>query len=317
MSTTLQILPDFDQLNNSLEQGLWGGIVLSLAEGLEVFNRSEHGELEVPNEAFELIAFLRKTGVPVDLAAGLKDMPAQGKAASSPKGTDLIGELRWVDPQGHVVVTLKGLAISIDDFEKGIGLGTPHYKDPDYTYDFLVSLLNGDTRINASKHDDPYLEVGEGGKATVEGKGGDDHLFVWHQKDVDFDGGKGSDTLEFGHEFGSFPGPAVGAAVDLTKGKGTNPFGGTLKLKDVENVVGVFNKNNDLRGDKEDNFLLGGTAADKLRGEGGDDTIYVKYWTSLAARPMSADGGKGHDTLDAELRPLRTITESQLVVVRP
>ena len=118
-----------------------------------------------------------------------------------------------------------------------------------------------------------------------------------------------SDTLEFSHEFGFFPGPPVGAVVDLTKGTGTNPFGGTLKLKHVENVAGVFDKNNDLRGDKHDNFLLGGNAADKLRGEGGDDTIHV------SGTGTTADGGKGHDMLQAELSDTAPFTGSGVNIV--
>ena len=165
----------------------------------------------------------------------------------------------------------------------------------------MVSLLDGDVRIIGSKFDDDGIEVGEGGTATIKSKGGDDHIYVWHQKAIVFNGGGGSDTIEFAHQIGGFDGAPIGAVIDLTAGTGTNPFGGAIKLKKVENVVGEFDSSNSLRGDKHDNRLNGGIAADTLRGEGGDDTIVVKYHTTLNPRATIADGGKGTDTLYAEL----------------
>jgi Ca2+-binding RTX toxin-like protein len=142
------------------------------------------------------------------------------------------------------------------------------------------------------------------GSATVNGNDGNDRLFVWHQKNVDYDGGSGSDTIEFSWNIGFYDNPTAGATVDLTAGTGTNPWGGTLILANVENVIGEFGHDNDLRGDAAPNYLQGGTAVDHLRGEGGNDTIYVKYWSKpfdQSARGTVADGGTGTDTLVAEL----------------
>jgi Ca2+-binding RTX toxin-like protein len=154
--------------------------------------------------------------------------------------------------------------------------------------------------ITGSSGDDPSIEVGEGGTATINGNGGNDNVLVWHQKTIVYDGGPGSDTITFDYEQG-FHAFTAGAVVDLTQGTGTNPFGGDLHLSNVENVVGVFNFNNNLRGNSDANFLQGGIAVDQLKGEGGNDTIHVKYWTDIGERAMLADGGDGTDTLVAEL----------------
>ena len=200
-----------------------------------------------------------------------------------------------------VAMTIEGLSITEAEIDAGLQIGTPNEGDTGFSYPFMVSLLDGDVRIIGSKFDDAGIEVGEGGTATIKSKAGDDHIYVWHQKAIVFNGGGGSDTIEFAHQIGGFDGAPIGAVIDLTAGTGTNPFGGAIKLKKVENVVGEFDSSNSLRGDKHDNRLNGGIAADTLRGEGGDDTIVVKYHTTLNPRATIADGGKGTDTLYAEL----------------
>lgn len=94
---------------------------------------------------------------------------------------------------------------------------------------------------------------------------GKDTLWVWHQKTIDFDGGKRSDTIRFEYQTGSFPQAASGAVVDLAAGTGTNPHGGEIKLNNIENVIGQFGKSNDLLGNESDNFLRGGVMSDTLR----------------------------------------------------
>ena len=230
------------------------------------------------------------------LAPSIKCLP-EG-AISAAEASRIVTGVTWFDLKDHKVAELSGISVPFSVFQEGVT-----NTNSEERYPFFVSLLDGDVSVAGSAKGDYDLEVGEGGNAAVKGESGDDHLYIWHQKNVVFDGGGGVDTIEFGYYegFADLSALPTGAVVDLTKGNGTNPFGGTLKVKHVENVAGVFDKNNDLRGDKHDNFLLGGTAVDKLRGEGGDDTIHVKYWTSSAARPMTADGDKGHDTLQVEL----------------
>jgi Ca2+-binding RTX toxin-like protein len=208
--------------------------------------------------------------------------------------------LSFNDAGNNPVFTISGLSIKLTDFTAGLQIGTAHEGDPDYSYPFLVSLLDGDVTVTGSAGNDQHMEIGAGGTATVNGNEGNDNLYVWHAKTIFYDGGSGSDTITFDYQEG-FHSFSAGAVVDLTLGTGTNPFGGALHLSNVENVIGVFNFNNDLRGSAADNFLQGGTAVDQLRGEGGNDTIYVKYWTDAGPRAMLADGGTGTDRLIAEL----------------
>ncbi len=216
---------------------------------------------------------------------------------------DVISGLVWKNTAGKVLARLDGISITNAELEAGLGIGTPDEGNNDLSYSFLVSLLDGPVTVTGGKRDDDDMEVGEGGKAVVKGKAGDDRLYVWHEKDVSFDGGKGVDTIVFGHNIGSAPVLDLphGAVVDLRKGTGVNPHGGALKLKLVENVIGRFEGGNDIRGDKEDNFIAGGIGADELRGDAGDDTILVKYHVTMDPRETIADGGKGKDTLSVEL----------------
>ena len=167
-------------------------------------------------------------------------------------------------------------------------------------------MLDGDLTVTGGAVDDRHIEVGAGGIATINGNGGNDNVNVWHAKTIYYDGGADADTITFDYEQGYHPFTA-GAIVDLAHGTGTNPFGGELHLSNVEDVVGVFDHHNDLRGNDVANYIQGGTAVDQLRGAGGNDTIYVKYWTELGERStivdgaMLADGGSETDKLIAEL----------------
>jgi Ca2+-binding RTX toxin-like protein len=193
-------------------------------------------------------------------------------------------------------MSLKNLDIDSDEFLAG-------YSDDDSfnRYPYVVSLFDGAAKIKGNDSGNSYLEVGQGGKAVVDGEGGNDVLHVWHQKTVDFDGGKGSDTLDFGQNFGRIDDlPETGATVDLRNGTGANPWGGTIKLTSVENVMGFYGAANVLTGDDGANRITSGGYGDALKGMGGNDTITV--WASFVTeadgpRNLHADGGKGIDTL--------------------
>ena len=121
---------------------------------------------------------------------------------------------------GKIAMTIEGLSITEAEIDAGLGIGTPNEGDTGFTYPFMVSLLDGDVRITGSKFDDDGIEVGEGGTARIKGKGGDDHIYVWHQKAIVFNGGGGDDTIEFAHQIGGFDGAPIGAVIDLTAGQG-------------------------------------------------------------------------------------------------
>jgi Ca2+-binding RTX toxin-like protein len=166
-------------------------------------------------------------------------------------------------------------------------------------YDALVGGLHGNLIATGDKFGN-ILEIGQGGKATVDAGGGDDLLEIWHSKNAVIDGGTGSDTIQFDSYLSTPPAQTAVAKINLAAGTGTNPFGGTLTVKNVENLDN-FNGASDFRGDGRDNNFRVGTQASTLMGRGGDDEISIWLHTTADPRPMVADGGTGKDTLFAEL----------------
>ena len=147
------------------------------------------------------------------------------------------------------------------------------------------------------------LEVGTGGTAAISSGEGNDHVYVWHQKNIVYDGGTGTDAVAFGAQFGSTPTPTTGLTVNLTTGTGTNPYGGTLKLTNVEDVTGTA-KNDNIIGNAADNKLgtffvdgalynIGGN--DRIRGIAGND--FIGFFPHAGEKIVQADGGAGIDEL--------------------
>ena len=197
------------------------------------------------------------------------------------------------------------------------GLGNPSIgvgSDLTVSYPFMVSLLDGRVNVTGGNLSDRFLEVGAGGKATVESGAGDDKLFVWHQKTVDFDGGKGIDTILFTSNYGDpYPtGYKQQLVIDLGKGKGDNPYGGTLKLHHVENVVGTSQADK-ITGDDHANVIGDGAfdvGADIIKAKGGNDVVKL---APLSLGGIHADGGKGVDELQFCV-DLRTTAEGTAVL---
>jgi Ca2+-binding RTX toxin-like protein len=202
---------------------------------------------------------------------------------------------QWNDPD-LTVMSMKNIAVDPDTFVAGMS-----DDDLPARYDYGVSLFNGADKIAGGEHGDQYIEVGAGGKAAVDSGDGNDTVYVWHRKNVDFDGGKGSDTLIFNNVVSgdSDTYPSVGATVDLGKGTATNPWDGAITLKNVENIVGYLNAANAIIGNNDANHITTGGFGDTVKGLGGNDVITAEaYFGDLGtARNMHLDGGKGIDTL--------------------
>lgn len=245
-----------------------------------------------------------KTWLPVHPepeSASLDDLP-------NPNATVAI--LEWLDLDENVIETFSGLSLKFSDFVAGATL-----TDSSARYDFLVSLRDGNLKVNGSSGSDLALEVGEGGTARVFGKAGFDKLHVWHQKNVVFDGGADSDTLLF-QPFTGFhtltPTPTQQLIVNLATGVGQNPFGGTLALKNVENVVGTAEADR-ITGNNAANVIGDGAfdiGADTVKGLGGDDVIKRGSF----AVGGSYDGGDGFDELSfaldmPTLDPVRSVLD--------
>jgi len=227
---------------------------------------------------------------------------------------ETISKVTITNAQGALIATLSGLSISQSAFNAGLGIGTPNEGNNSVTYPFLVSLLDGNIQITGSASSDRFLEVGAGDKATVDSGKGDDKLFVWHQKTVDFDGGRGVDTILFNSNLGNpYPTPfKQQLVVDLDKGKGHNPYGGTLKLKHVENVVGTAQADK-ITGDDHANVIGDGAfdvGADTIKTRGGNDVVKV---APLSHGGVHADGGKGVDELQFDVT-LATTAEGTTIL---
>lgn len=197
-----------------------------------------------------------------------------------------------------VAARLTGLSVPVAEFEAGLGIGTPDEGNNEVSYAYLVSLLNGPVIVTGTADDEQCLEVGSGGRATVNSFAGDDALFLWHAKNLIWNGGAGTDTLRFGPQIGHILTPPGGAVVDLTTGNGRNPYGGTLKLSGVENVF-ALDETDFLRGNAANNVFDGQGGADTIRGEAGADqiSIDVNVADGAVAPGRFVDGGPGIDSL--------------------
>ena len=240
--------------------------------------------------------------------------PKQASASALSPDQAVITGIIFTDPAGHDIYKIKGLSIPYPNFLAGLGLNASHSSsDPAVSYPYLVSLFDGKIDIKGSSSSDRFLEVGAGGKATVKSGAGDDKLFVWHQKTVDFDGGKGIDTILFTSNYGDpYPtGYKQQLVIDLGKGKGDNPYGGTLKLHHVENVVGTSQADK-ITGDNHANVIGGAfdVGADIIKAKGGNDVVKL---APLSLGGIHADGGKGVDELQFCV-DLRTTAEGTAVL---
>jgi Ca2+-binding RTX toxin-like protein len=222
--------------------------------------------------------------------------------------TDQIAEIRWLAPHGGrsapdnvddihdpnlTIMALSGISLDLKTFVDKVTS-----TDASARYSYLVSLMDGAIHIDGGRPGDQDIEVGKGGAAAVNGGGGDDTVWIWQEKDIWVDGGKGSDTLDFGDQAGgTLARTHTGVTIDLSEKTAANPFGGAIHYRHVENVVGWHGAANKLVGDDQDNTLTSGNFGDMLRGKDGDDTIVVDTYSGHGPRNLFADGGQGRDTL--------------------
>lgn len=213
-------------------------------------------------------------------------------------GAPVVTGVDWLDKDRTTLVRLTGLSVDVDAFNAGL-----HQTSSSDLYEFWTSLLVGKINVTGSSGDDLFLEVGQGGTGKVNSGGGDDTLYLWHNKNVVYNGGAGSDTLMLEHFDGGGAGnPSTGINVNLATGAATtNPFGGTLKLIGVENVTGTF-LNDVLKGNNAANKFdadAGGSdgGVDKIFGAGGDDFIIIAGSRDGLAHANVANGSTGVDTL--------------------
>lgn len=164
----------------------------------------------------------------------------------------------------------------------------------DEAYRRFVGLFDDDTQVTGTKFND-RIEVGAGND-TVHGNGGDDIVWKWSPGNLVYDGGDGYDVLNFGTDNGAyFPNtPTQGLVIDLKSGTGANPWGGTLKLKSVEKIIGTDAADKIYGSDKADWIETQDYGADLVKARGGNDTVVL--WPF--ANGARLDGGAGRDTLN-------------------
>ena len=198
---------------------------------------------------------------------------------------------------GELVFSIDGISISYSDFVSAMGITTPGSpSSPWTTYPYVVSIFNGDLTITGNAASN-RLEVGAHGTATVNSGAGNDKLYVWHNKNIVFDGGADIDTILFTSALGNpYPiAPVQQLILNLATGTGQNPYGGTLSIAQntVENVVGTAQADI-ITGNDQANVIGDGafdTGADIVNAMGGNDTVRRAPF----AQGGSYDGGAGFD----------------------
>jgi Ca2+-binding RTX toxin-like protein len=121
---------------------------------------------------------------------------------------------------------------------------------------------------------------GGDGDDTITGNAGSNSLFGGAGNDT-LDGGAGIDTVFFNTFTGNSAAPSQGVTVNLGLFTATDPYGGTDRVSDFENVQGTdFNDtlignsgSNSLAGLAGDDVLNGGVGFDNLVGGAGNDTL--------------------------------------------
>jgi Ca2+-binding RTX toxin-like protein len=153
--------------------------------------------------------------------------------------------------------------------------------------------LEGDDSLLGGDGDDSL--VGHAGRDRVEGGAGSDRLLQATWDNDTLDGGIGVDTLLL-----QTADSAV--TVDLAAGTmlgGDSAGTATATLLNIEFVdAGGVDRSVHMIGTSGNNFLRGGTAADRIFGGDGDDTI---YGSSFEANANGDDlsGGAGNDLISA------------------
>lgn len=217
-----------------------------------------------------------------------------------------VDSITYTDLAGNVAGTLTGLSGDPEDY-----LAAMQSTDALVRYAFWNSLFDGNSAITGSSLDDNDIEVGSGGTATINSGDGDDDVYVWHTKDIVYNGGNGSDRIRFEVFLDATPAAAQGAVVNLTTGTGTNPYGGTLALTSVENVVGTI-LSDILTGNDDANILAGDfDGDDQLYGLGGDDQLIISTNFGASPRTVIVDGGEGFDRATFELSAGANVFDAQ------
>lgn len=245
--------------------------------------------VQVTNQKVKVVDYVNNAGVlcgqlivPIYGAGGRIDAAAKALAVT---------EFWLAEADGTITAQFSGLAPI--NFNTLVATFV-HRASTDGLYEDLMALTAGSAVGTGGTGNDVFnFSVGA---SLVTGDLGDDMLVKLGRGNVDFDGGLGVDVLSFAPRQTLFsPNPLIRQlVVNLATGTGFNPYGGTLTLSGVENVIGTGAADR-ITGDDLDNRIgdgLDDRGADVVFARGGNDVVMV-HDLALA----SANGGAGFDTL--------------------
>ncbi len=165
--------------------------------------------------------------------------------------------------------------------------------------DDFVKTYGGDDTVHGGDGNDTVFGgngadsiLGEAGDDELHGEGGIDSLFGGEGADQLF-GGSGADHLDGGAGFdvSHYSDAPDGLRVDLRNASHNTGDAEGDTFVNVEGIAGSA-YDDTLRGDNDDNLILGGDVEDIIRGRGGDDSLIGGEGADLL------DGQDGDDTAD-------------------
>jgi hypothetical protein len=194
-------------------------------------------------------------------------------------------DIEHFQPRNRVRVdAIDDLTFTLTGVSAPAGAATPlSPTDDTLNYDYLTSQLNGDVNVVIKQGvADSDVEVGSGGTASVV-TGAATTLFVWHPKNVIWNNlGPASGNRLFFEQFEGTLTRAPGELVlNLLTGIGTNPWGGTLQVNNVDTIaVGSI-----------------GTGGEYIICNNDGDTINPSFFQFAAVGNALIVGGTGNDNL--------------------
>ena len=197
--------------------------------------------------------------------------------------------LWWETPDGAISHRVDGLNPITESAFNALFLNF----DPLF-YQHFVELSNGGANGIGAKFGDTF-DFGSGPN-IIDSFAGNDRVNKIASGKIIFDAGTGNDTLSFQAADGqAFPNPFTQQfVIDLGTGIGTNPYGGTLKLTSVENIIGT-SAGDKITGNNSANRIGDGVfdaGADIIDAKSGDDTVFIGDFALAKAK-----GGSGDDEI--------------------
>lgn len=199
--------------------------------------------------------------------------------------------LEFSNAKGEVCGTATGLNADALSFATDLNQADNNEE----RYKLFVALIDDATTVTGSAGND-IIETGAG-RDTVNAGLGDDDIAKWKGGNLKLDGGAGFDTLSFQARTGTaYPIQFKQVLdIDLRGRPGLNPYGGTLSVTKVENVIGTSRADR-IAGNDNPNRIGDGVfdgGPDTINALGGDDVVFL----SRRSAGANVSGGNGRDEL--------------------